>query len=104
MRRGYSCPLGLQPGQLSSTIGTAQTNPELDVEDSAREVGQDWCQSGVARQVRRVPVGGGSRAPSGVRSDSETDRPAAAGVWLGVTGAVVAKECPTLVAGRPWCV
>jgi len=92
---------GLQPGQLSSATGTAQANPELEAEDAAREVGQDWCQGGIARQVRRVPVGGGSRAPSGVRGDSETDRPAAAGVCLGVNSAAAANACPNLVVECP---
>jgi hypothetical protein len=80
--------------------GIAQANPELDAEHAAREVGQDWGLGGVAGQVRRVPVGGGSSAPSGVRGDCETNRPAAAGVCFGVRLAVRDKNGLHVVAGR----
>ena len=76
---------------VSSASGTAQAHPGLDADDAAGEVSQDRGQGGVARQVPGVPTGGSVSAPSALCGDCGTDRPAAAGVCLGVNGAVALK-------------
>ena len=55
------------------------------------------------RQVRHLPAGGGGGAPPAVRGDSGADRPAAAGVCLGVRFAATGQSGLNVVAVRPRC-
>src|SRR5262249_52087501 len=73
---------GLQPGHLPAAAGPAEADQGLDVDDAAGEVGQDRGEGRVAREVHRLPTGGGSGAPPAVRGDAASDRPAATSVRL----------------------
>jgi hypothetical protein len=61
---------------------------------------QDRGQGGVARQVPGLPTSGSSGAPPTVRGHRGADRPASAGVCLGVRRAVIDKT----VCVSPPCV
>lgn len=69
--------------------GVTEADPGLDTDDAAGEIGQERGQGGVARQVQGLLTGGGGSAPPDVRGDCGADRPAAAGVCLGMRLAVM---------------
>jgi hypothetical protein len=61
--------LGLQPGELPATTGTASRCRALVANDTAREAGEDRSQGDAARQVRHIPTGRGGRATAVVCRD-----------------------------------
>src|SRR6516165_1524859 len=82
---------GLQPGERATAAGAAAVDPQLEPDGPAREADQDRGEGRDAREVRRVPVGGGGGAPAAVRGACGADRPVAAGSSLGVRFAVTDK-------------
>ncbi len=66
--------LGVQPGQLPTAIGFAETDPTLDPDDAAGEADQDRGQGDAAREVRDVPIGRGGRHAELVRCDPRPHR------------------------------
>src|SRR5438128_2743752 len=53
---------GVQPGELPTATGAAAVDPQLELDHPAREAGQNRGEGGDAREVRRIPAGGGGSA------------------------------------------
>jgi hypothetical protein len=74
----------LQPGQLPTAAGLAETGTALVPDDAAGKARQDRRQGDATRQVRDVPTGRGGRHAELVRGHSPPHRAAgaaAAGCW-----------------------
>src|SRR5262249_12153328 len=88
-----------------AAVGVTQADPGLDANGAAGEAHQDWGQSGQPLEVRDVSTGGSRRATGVVRPVLGPDRPAAAGMRLGLRLVAPRKSVRTSSPGVrrvPW--
>jgi hypothetical protein len=67
---------GVQPGQLSASVGLAAGRPALVADHATRETDQDRGEDCLSCPIRDVSDGGSGDSPYAVPDDSATDRPA----------------------------